>query len=176
MGGGPIGLSAVAVLKILGYGPIGLIEPVRQKREIALAYGAEGVFDPGAADLRQQLAALCPGGFDKVFECAGIPANVGLAVEVAADCGQVCIVSVMFRPVDIPMPFLVNFKEVRLTASISNTHGENIQCLAWMASGRLDARPMISHETTLAGLPGLYREVIDPGLAVKAMVRIGDPF
>jgi threonine dehydrogenase-like Zn-dependent dehydrogenase len=176
MGGGPIGLSAVAILKLLGYGPIGLTEPVPAKRAIALAYGADYAFDPATPALRPQMMDIAPGGFLKIFECAGVTANIGQAVELAADCGQICLVSVIFRPVEIPAPYLINFKEVRLTASISNTHAENIQCLNWMAEGKLDARPMITDVEPLARLPEVYRERIETGLAVKVLLQIGEEF
>lgn len=176
MGGGPIGLSAVRLLKILGYSPIVLIEPVEGKRDIALLYGADQVFDPGEKDLNLQIMAIVEGGFQKIFECSGVTANVGRAVQLAADCGQVCIVSVMFKPLDLPEPYLVNFKEVRLTASISNTHEENRQCLNWMAEGRVDARPLISDLVPLAKLPDVYRDRIDTGLALKVLLQIGEEF
>ncbi len=176
MGGGPIGLSAVAILKILGYSPIVLFEPVKAKRDIALLYGAEHVFDPREEDLNSRVMALVPGGFDKTFECSGVTANVSRAITLAADGGQVCVVSVIFQPLEIAEPYLINFKEVRLTASISNTHQENIQCLNWMAKGILDARPLISDDEPLERLPAVYRERIDTGLAVKVMLRIGEEF
>jgi 2-desacetyl-2-hydroxyethyl bacteriochlorophyllide A dehydrogenase len=176
MGGGPIGLSAVRLLKILGYSPIVLIEPVKKKRDIALLYGADGVFDPGEKDLNPQIMAVAEGGFKKIFECSGVTANVGRAIQLAADCGQVCIVSVMFKPLDLPEPYLINFKEVRLTASISNTHEENIQCLNWMAEGRIDARPLISDLAPLADLPEVYRDRIDTGQALKVLLQVGEEF
>jgi threonine dehydrogenase-like Zn-dependent dehydrogenase len=176
MGGGPIGLCAVRILKIIGYGPIVLFEPVKAKREIALLYGADHVFDPGEKDLNQQAMAIVPGGFHKAFECSGVKANVNRAITLAADGGQVCIVSVIFTPLEIAAPYLINFKEVRLTASISNTHQENIQCLEWMAEGKLDAHPLISDDEPLERLPDIYRERIDTGLAIKVMLRIGEEF
>jgi threonine dehydrogenase-like Zn-dependent dehydrogenase len=176
MGGGPIGLSAIRLLKILGYYPIILFEPVREKRDIALGFGADQVFDPGEKDLNLKVLALVPGGFDKIFECSGVTVNVNRAVHLAADCGQVCIVSVIFKPLDLPEPYLLNFKEIRLTASISNTHEENRQCLAWMASGLIDATPMISDLAPLADLPEIYRTRIDTGLAVKVLLQVGEEF
>jgi threonine dehydrogenase-like Zn-dependent dehydrogenase len=176
MGGGPIGLSAVRILKILGYGPIVLLEPVKAKREIGLLYGADHAFDPRAKDLHQQVLTIVPGGFDKAFECSGVKTNIDLALILAADGGRLCIVSVIFTPLDIAAPYLINFKEVRVTASISNTHQENIQCLNWMAAGILDAKPLISDYEPLESLPAVYRERIDTGLAVKVLLRIGEEF
>jgi len=176
MGGGPIGLSTVRILKILGYGPIVLFEPVKAKREIAFLYGADHAFDPLEKDVDQQVLCAAPGGFHKTFECSGVKANIDRAIKLAADNGEVCIVSMIFTPLEITAPFLLNLKEIRLTASISNTHQENIQCLNWMAQGKLDARPLISDYEPLERLPAVYRERIDTGLAVKVLLRIGEEF
>jgi 2-desacetyl-2-hydroxyethyl bacteriochlorophyllide A dehydrogenase len=176
MGGGPIGLSAIRLLKILGYAPVVLFEPIPEKRNIALGYGADQAFDPGAKDLNQTVLALVQGGFDKIFECSGITANVNRAMHLAADNGLICIVSVLFKPLELPEPYLINFKEIRLTASISNTHEENKKCLAWMASGQIDARPMISDLVPLALLPEVYRTRIETGLAVKVLLQVGEAF
>jgi threonine dehydrogenase-like Zn-dependent dehydrogenase len=176
MGGGPIGLCAIRILKILGYGPIVLFEPVAAKREIARLYGADHVFDPLDNDADQQVMAIVPGGFQKTFECSGVKSNVDRAIGLSADNGEICIVSMIFTPLTIAAPFLINLKEVRLTASISNTHEENIQCLTWMAERKLDARPLISDYEPLERLPAVYRERIDTGLAVKALFAIGEEF
>lgn len=176
MGGGPVGLCAARLLKILGHGPVVLFEPIGEKRRIALEYGADQAFDPAERDLNRRVLDLVPGGFHKVFECAGVPANVGRAIDLAADCGEVCIVSMMFQPFEIPEPYKINLREIRLTASISNTHEENRQCLDWMASGIIDARPLISDYAPLERLPELYRDRIDTGQALKVLLRIGEEF
>ena len=176
MGGGPIGLCAVRLLKIFGYSPVVLFEPVASKRDIAVLYGADQVFDPLAKDADQKAMAAAPGGYRKIFECSGVKANINRAVLLAEDAGEICIVSMIFSPVSLEAPFLVNLKEIRLTASNSNTHAENIQCLNWMAQGKLDARPLISDYEPLSRLPDVYRERIDTGLAVKVLLKIGEEF
>jgi len=176
MGGGPIGLCAVRLLKIIGYRPIILYEPVPEKREIATAYGADYVFDPLEKDADAQVLALVPGGFQKIFECSGVKANINRAINLSVDNGEICIVSMIFTPLTIDAPFLVNLKEIRLTASNSNTHQENIQCLNWMAEGKLDARPLISDYEPLERLPAVYRERIDTGLVIKVLLKIGEEF
>jgi len=176
MGGGPIGLCTVRLLKILGYGPVVLFEPVPSKRDIGVLYGADHVFDPLEKDADQQAFAVAPGGYRKIFECSGVKTNISRAVLLAEDAGEICIVSMIFEPVSLEAPFLINLKEIRLTASNSNTHEENIQCLQWMAEGKIDARPLISDYAPLSRLPELYRERIDTGLAVKVLLQIGKEF
>ena len=66
-------------------------------------------------------------GFEAVFECAGVADNVQAAMNFCARGGVVCVVSVMMQSVSIA-PVTLNFKEISLTASYSNTHQENRQC------------------------------------------------
>ncbi len=176
MGGGPIGLCTVRILKILGYGPIVLYEPMAAKRDIALRYGADYVFDPLETDADMKVLSLVPGGFRKIFECSGVKDNISRAIILSADNGEVCIVSMIFTPLTVDAPFMINLKEIRVTASYSNTHAENSQCLQWMAEGKIDARPLISDYEPLSRLPDIYRERIDTGQAVKVLLKIGEEF
>ena len=74
------------------------------------------------------------------------------------------------------MPATLNFKEISLTASYSNTHAENIACLDWMAKGDVDGRPLISDLISLDELPRVYKERIHTGKALKVMLKIGEEF
>lgn len=176
IGGGPVGLALIKLLHLMDFRPVVLSEPVAAKRELGLAYGAHAVMDPITGNTGQQVFELTGGhGFDVVFECSGVAANVTQALDWVARGGDVCIVSLIFDPTTI-VPLTLNFKEARLTGSYSNTHEENRQILRWMAEDRLDGRPLISDLTTLAQLPQVYRDRIDTGGAIKVMVAIGDPF
>ena len=102
--------------------------------------------------------------------------NIPLAMEMAAKGGAICMIGILFRGVTLPQPMTMNFKEIRFTGSYSNTHKENIECLKWMAEGKIDARPLISDLISLEELPRVYQERIHPGKALKVMLRIGEEF
>ena len=176
LGGGPIGLALVRLLKLEGFGPVALSEPVREKRGIGLDFGADMVVDPLDDNLDAFVFEKMSGvGFETVFECSGVLDNVQVALDICARGGVVCIVSVMMKPATL-LPATLNFKEVRLTASYSNTHAENIACLDWMAHGELDGRPLISDLIVLDELPKVYKERIHTGKALKVMLKIGEEF
>lgn len=176
MGGGPIGLAAVRILKILGFGPVVLSEPVAIKRDIGKRFGADSVLDPMKEDISREGREWTGGtGFETILECSGITDNVSLAFTLTAKGGTICIVS-MFKGLAVNQPMALNFKEPRLTWSYSNTHEENIQCLAWMAEGKIDAWDVITDLIPLEELPQVYRERIHPGKAIKVMVKIGEEF
>ena len=177
MGGGPIGLAAVSLLKLLCFAPIVLSEPVPEKRDLGKQFGADHVIDPRSGDLREKAREWTRGiGFETILECSGVAENVPLAFELIASGGSLCMISIIFKGIALNQPMLLNFKEFRFTGSYSNTHEENVQCLKWMAEGKIDARPLISDLIPLEQLPRVYRERIHPGKSVKVMLQIGEEF
>jgi (R,R)-butanediol dehydrogenase/meso-butanediol dehydrogenase/diacetyl reductase len=174
IGGGPIGLALVRLLKIIGFGPVVLSEPVEQKRVIAESFGVDGVIDPFSEDLSAAVFETTGGiGFETIFECSGAANALQTAMDAAARSGTVCVVSMNFGQISIT-PTTFNFKEIWLTGSYSNTHEENIQCLKWMNEGQLDGRALITDLIALDALPRVYRERINTGKAIKVMLKIGD--
>jgi len=69
-------------------------------------------------------------------------------------------------------PMTLNFKEIGITGCYSNTHTENIQCLNWMAEGKLDGTPLITDLISLDQLPDIYEKRIDTGQAIKVVVEL----
>ena len=170
VGGGPIGLALVRLLKILEFYPILLSDPVAEKREIALTFGADHVIDPLTEDLSQKVFGSTQGKMcDVVFECSGVPSLIQPCMDSASRGGTVCLVSMTFAAAQIS-PMTLNFKEISLTGCYSNTHAENIQCLNWIAEGKLDGKLLITDLISLDALPEVYEKRIDTGLAVKVMV------
>jgi len=176
IGGGSIGLALVRLLKIMGFGPIALSEPVEEKRTLAMDFGADTVVDPFNENLILRTMDETDGaGYDTVFECSGLGESVQMAINAAANGGTVCVVSIILQNIEI-MPVTLNFKEVWLTGSYSNTHEENIQCLKWMSEGKIDGRSLITDHISLDDLPHIYKVRIDTGKAIKVMLKIGDEF
>ena len=177
MGGGPIGLAAVKLLKLQGFGPIVLSEPVKGKTDLGRLFGADFALDPLHENLRERTQEWTRGvGFETVLECSGVPENIPLAFEVAAKGGSVCMISIIFKGIAVPQPMALNFKEIRFTGSYSNTHAENARILTWMAEGKIDARPLITDLIPLDGLPRVYAERIHGGEAIKVMLQVGEEF
>jgi (R,R)-butanediol dehydrogenase/meso-butanediol dehydrogenase/diacetyl reductase len=177
LGGGPIGLALVKLLQIRGFGPVVLSEPVDAKRAIGTAYGADATLDPFEEDLPAAAKAATGGqGFDVVFECAGVAANIQTGIDCSAPGGVVSVVSVILGEASIKPVSLNLNREIRLTGSWSSSHEENRQCLEWMADGSLDGTPLISDLITLDELPEAYAERIHPGKIVKLVISIGEEF
>lgn len=176
MGGGPIGLALVKLLKLKGFGPITVTEPVKKKRDLAVTFGADFAINPFNENTGLHVFECTDGiGFETVFECSGATDNLRDAIDFAARGGIVCIVSVIFKQVSV-MPATITFKEILLTASYANTHEENRCVLDWMAEGKLDGRELITDLISLEQLPDVYKERIHTGKAIKVMLQIGEEF
>ena len=174
LGGGAIGLSLVKLLKLHNFFPIVVSEPVKEKRELALEFGADRVIDPLSENLVLQGYAITKGaGFNVVFECSGRKGLIPEAMNLAGPAGTICQLSVIYENIEIN-PAVLMFKELKLTAAYGNTHEENIQCLRWMSEGKLDVRPLITDTVTLDQLPQVYQERIHTGKTIKVLVRIGE--
>lgn len=91
-GGGAVGLSALMAAKIIGAGPIVVIEPLAERRKLAQELGADHVIDPFAvADVVEEIQNTVVG-VDFSLEMTGIPQVVKQCVEVLKPLGTCALV------------------------------------------------------------------------------------
>jgi L-iditol 2-dehydrogenase len=95
LGAGPIGLLIAAVARASGASPIYMTEPLAYRREFALEYVADAVFDPGSEDMVAEIHRLTGGrGLDAVFEAAGAPETPQQAAEIVRIGGRVIVAGI----------------------------------------------------------------------------------
>lgn len=82
MGMGVLGMMAVKLLKAAGAAPIIAVDPVREKRELALQIGADYAYDPFAPDFVEQVMTVTNGGMHVAIEVTGN----GKALDQVLDC------------------------------------------------------------------------------------------
>jgi L-iditol 2-dehydrogenase len=117
-GGGPIGQLALQVLKMNGATSLTLIEPIAERREMALRHGADAVIDPLTEDQYQRAQEITDGqGFDVVVDASGSPRAVRGLLDIAAK-GATVVYGAMY-PHDYEMPLNLSdylyLKELTLT-------------------------------------------------------------
>lgn len=120
IGLGTIGLLLMQCAKLLGAGPISAFDVDPVKLELAKAYGAETVVN--SRDAAAVAEAIDAGGYDIVFETAGVPAAEILALRVAAGKGRVMYVGTPHVPLTLqPAEFEeINRKELTIQGSWMN--------------------------------------------------------
>ncbi|MGL6202420.1 MAG: alcohol dehydrogenase catalytic domain-containing protein [Lachnospiraceae bacterium] len=103
-GGGPIGLLAIQALKMFGATNLTLIEPIADRRDLGLKYGAEFVIDPVNQDTVSEAMKISENkGFDTVIDCSGSVRAVADLPKITARGGKL-IYGAMY-PNDYEMPF-----------------------------------------------------------------------
>lgn len=117
-GGGPIGQIAVQLLARYGATSLTMVEPIAERRELALHYGARHVIDPSAENMVERALELTDGlGYDVVLDASGSPRAVASLPDVAARGGTL-IYGAMY-PNEFEMPFniaqLCYFRELTIS-------------------------------------------------------------
>lgn len=115
-GTGGIGSIILNMLLLQGGTNVTVIEPVKEKRELALAMGADHAIDPVNENLIERAMEVSNGrGFDVVFDASGAPAACPPLLELIANKGTVVYFAVY--PADYELPvnlFKLYLKEGRI--------------------------------------------------------------
>ena len=91
MGLGILGLMAVQFAHAAGATPVIAADPVKERRDIALAWGADYAFDPLEADFADKVKAVTGGGANVAIEVTGMGAGLDEALDCMARYGRVAL-------------------------------------------------------------------------------------
>jgi L-iditol 2-dehydrogenase len=149
IGGGPIGLLCVAAAGAHN-AQVALVEPVGHRRERALELGARVALDPTAHDFADAVASHTQGrGFDVVLECAGAPAAMAAALELAAQHARLVFVGIDIGSSAPAKLGLIQSKALQLRGIIGSA-GLWPQTIRFLASGVVDPRRIVTARFALA--------------------------
>jgi len=103
-GVGAIGSILLDLVIHSGAAKITVSDPVPQKRENAIAMGAQYVIDPINEDLVTRGLEITNGkGFDHIFEVSGVPAAAPPCLELLSKCGTVTYFAVFPPSYELPV-------------------------------------------------------------------------
>lgn len=95
VGCGGVGLAAINAAKIAGAGKVIAIDPIPEKRELAMVLGATHAVDAMAGDAVDQVMRISGGGVHHAIEAVGRQASADLAVAVLRRGGTATILGMM---------------------------------------------------------------------------------
>lgn len=148
-GAGQMGLWIVQGARVAGAERIIVVEPVAERRELALELGATHAVDPEDGDVVAQVQELTGGrGVDHSFEAAGPPDAIVQAFDLARNAGKVIVSGVRDKDAEVSFPALklavrgrsihsVQNGNLRMTRDISRFVG-------LMDAGRLDPAKVLT--------------------------------
>ena len=91
MGMGVLGLVSIGMLRAAGAAPIIAVDPVPEKRELALSLGADYALDPFAEDFAAKAKELTGGGVKVAIEVTGNGKALDLVLDCMAKFGRVAL-------------------------------------------------------------------------------------
>lgn len=91
MGMGILGIMAIKLLRAVGAAPIIAVDPIPEKRELALKLGADCAFDPFADNFEEQVRGVTDGGVNAAIEVTGNGKALDLVLDCMAKLGRVAL-------------------------------------------------------------------------------------
>ena len=91
MGLGVLGLIGIELLKAAGAVPIIAVDPVPEKRELAITLGADYALDPFSPDFAETVKGLTNGGAKVALEVTGVGKGLDMVLDCIAPFGRVAL-------------------------------------------------------------------------------------
>ena len=151
VGAGAIGLSMVQVLKLAGARHITALDRSESKQKTALEFGADLALDPSdEPNLTETIKELYNGmGADIVYECAGNPATVGIAVSLCRPGGEVILIGTNPEPLSTINEIQIGLMELDVKGSFCYDDNEIGIVLDLMAKGLIKTKGMVNKKFKL---------------------------
>lgn len=137
IGGGPIGLAVIQVLRAKGAGKIIVSEVSPRRKQFSTEFGADHVLDPTQVDVVTEVRKLCDGqGVHVAFDAAGVQSGLKAAIESLRAHGTLVNIAIWEKPTSI-FPNDLVFKERKYMGVATFVAGEFAEVLDAIVTGRL---------------------------------------
>ena len=155
VGSGPIGLAALLTAKLYSPAEIVMVDPDRNRLEVAKGFGATKLVNATEPKAVEKLMALTGGeGFDVVIEAVGIPATFDTCQAIVAPGGVLANIGVHGKPVSLQMERLWSHN-ITLTTRLVDTVTTPM-LLKVVRSGRLQPGKLVTHRFALDDVMKAY--------------------
>ena len=179
LGLGCIGQFVVQALKARGAARVIGVDVSTLRLELAAAGGADVVVDARVEDPLAAIQRLLGVGAyglgsraDLVFECSGVPALLGEAVQMVRQGGKVLVTALYGAPVPLDATAIVQ-KELDVHGTFAY-RGEFADAIELLRSGRVLAGPLISHRFPLEQVQAAFEAQLDRDHSLKVVVHPGE--
>ncbi|MDR3563603.1 MAG: alcohol dehydrogenase catalytic domain-containing protein [Negativicutes bacterium] len=170
-GAGAIGLLAAQAAAAMGARVI-VIDPVAERLELAKTMGIEQVINPLERDTLKIIGDLTAGRMaEVVVEASGSAVAVRSALDYVSYAGRISLVG--YPKDEVPLPtFLITKKELDIKGS-RNSACQFPLAIELIASGKVQAAPIVSHIIEFAELPEYIAQMAQqPGAYLKVVAKL----
>jgi (R,R)-butanediol dehydrogenase / meso-butanediol dehydrogenase / diacetyl reductase len=168
-GGGPIGCLIALVARQKGaHVRVAEINPWRVQLLRGLGFETIGPDEDPVANVRDWTAG---NGVDIVFEVSGSPDAVRLVTDVVRVWGTVSIIAIHADPVTVNL-YPMFARELTMHGSRLYTRAAWVEAIELMASGTIDAAPLVSRLIPLEDLQQGMEQALGGGPVMKILVDL----
>ncbi|KIW66363.1 chlorophyll synthesis pathway protein BchC [Phialophora macrospora] len=177
VGGGPIGIAMVSMLRTQGVKSILLSEPTAKRMQQAKGL-VDRIIDPRKEKVGDACRDLTNGrGVDVAFDCAGVQPGLEAALDALKPAGVFIGVAIWDTPISIPfMQFFL--KEIKFSSSCCYNANDFRETMELVANGMLRMISPTSYMSTLLndstkGQVKNYEQMVTTRIALEDTVRGG---
>lgn len=172
VGAGPVGMAAL--LTSLFYSPakIYMIDLDENRLKLAKEFGATDTINSGKEDALKKILSETKDGVDVAIEAVGMPATFDLCQKIIRPGGNIAIVGVHGKSVDLQLQDLW-IQNITLTTGLVNTNTTPM-LLKTVTSKKINPKKLITHHFKLEEIEKAY-EVFGNASEEKAMKVIIEP-
>jgi len=146
-GCGPVGVTFIKMMNLLGAHPIIALDIDENKLEAAKANGATHVLNNSKSDVNKFVRDICPAGVDHVVDAVGVLEIINEGLGLIRDRGTICCYGISAKQsmqLDwsaAPYNWNICFQQMPRKQEEGETHA---QILAWLRTGAIKLKDYIS--------------------------------
>lgn len=172
-GSGPVGLTYMRILSLLGIRSIIACDIADEKLEQAKEAGANYTINNKTRKLNEFVRNIFPDGVDYVLDAAGFPAIVNQGIQLLRDRGKIICYGVPEKS-EITIDFtkaVYNWQMIYQQFPIKKEEGmAHAQIMDWIRSGEINLKDFISDYFIFSEAIEAYRNLLDKKVAKKGVI------
>lgn len=149
IGCGPVGLSMVAVARLMGAGKIILGGHHPERMKTAQKLGADRIFYSDKEDTKEAIKTLVPAGVDLFIDCVGRTAIIDQGMQSVTETGKIALYGIGMHTGDAidwdkaPYNFNIHSVQWPIPLAESRVHQRVMQ---YVTEGRLNLKDFVTHK------------------------------
>ena len=173
-GCGPVGLTFIKFMKLLGVGPIFALDIVEEKLADAKSKGADYIFNSKDDSYRAKVKEICPNGVPFVLDAVGVSAIINQAMGLLCDQGKICCygisanLSTNIDWTDAPYNWQLQFQQFPSKVEEGQAH---TQVMEWLNTGTFTLKEFISDIVDFEDIFTAFEKLEKKQITKKCIIR-----
>ena len=176
-GCGPVGLTFIKFLSLLGAHPIIALDIIDEKLEDAKSKGADYAFNSKDPAYKEKIREICPDGVKFVLDAVGVSAIINMAMPLLYDQGKICCygispnLSMEINWAEAPYNWQLQFQQFPSKVEEGEAHN---QVMNWLKAGVIDLKDYISDYFDFKEILAAFEKLEKKQIAKKCIIRYED--